>query len=442
MVLKMRQLCIFNPIFSQPMKHKNIRVIVVLALISIISIVLTQTYWFTKAFDLREKQFNHNVTIALQNTAEALIEYQKLPVPLDGLVTRVSDSYYVVSVNGEISTELLEVLLRCEFKKRNILTDFEYGIYNCHTKCMLYGNYISFGKKTPDTKSRRLSAWKDDRYYFAVYFPNKDSGLVNQMGVWIFISCVLLFVCFFFAYTTFVVLKQKRLSDIQKDFINNMTHEFKTPLATIQITSELLKKPGIHEDSGSVGHYTDIIQFEVAKLKDHVEQILRAAVFDKEKIRYDFTETNLHVCIEKAVKSAGLMIDSRQGTVKTTPGAVNPFIYADETHITNVIFNLVDNALKYVKTRPEILIRTENSGKWLVLTITDNGPGIRKECQRKIFDKFYRVPTGNLHDVKGFGLGLYYVKSMVKIHRGKITVKSRAGEGTTFTIQWPVIPKK
>ena len=424
------------------MKHKNLRIIVVLALISIISIVLTQTYWFKKAFDLREKQFNHNVTLALQNTGETLIEYQQLPIPFDGLVTQLSGNYYVVSVNGEISTDLLEVLLQLEFKKRNILVDFEYGIYNCHNKRMLYGNYISFKQPKQGIKRRELSVWKDDRYYFAVYFPNKNADLVNQMGVWIFISCVLLFVCFFFAYTTFVVLKQKRLSDIQKDFINNMTHEFKTPISTIQITSALLKKPGIFENTGAVENYTTIIQSEAAKLKDHVDRILQVALFDKEKINYHFTETNLHTCIENAIQSALFIIDSKHGTIKTSLNAANPVIYADETHITDVIFNLIDNALKYVKNPPAIEIQTENTRKTLIVTVIDHGTGIKKEYLPKIFDKFYRVPTGNLHNVKGFGLGLYYVKSMVKIHHGRIAVKSRIDEGTTFTIRLPIMKGK
>jgi two-component system, OmpR family, phosphate regulon sensor histidine kinase PhoR len=423
------------------MKHKSVRVVVLLALISIVGLVIAQTYWFKRAFDLKETQFNHNVTLALQSTAEALIEYEKLPIPLEGLVKQLSGNYYVVTVNGEISTELLEIYLKKEFEKRNILVDFEYGIYNCSTNKMLYGNYISFHNKLPEVKARELAVWKNDSYYFGVYFPNKTTDLVNQMGIWIFFSLVLLFVCFFFAYTTFVILKQKRLSDVQKDFINNMTHEFKTPISTIQITSDLLKKPGVNKDSERIAHYTSIIQQETQRLKGHVERVLQVAVFDRE-IKHDFETININDCITDAVKSADFTSEAKDGHIDVRLNALQTNIYADKTHITNVIFNLLDNALKYANEKPIIYITTENTQKHIEIIVSDNGIGIRKEDLRRIFDKFYRVPTGNLHNVKGFGLGLFYVYNMVKMHKGTISAESQIGKGTQFKIRLPLATKK
>ncbi len=420
------------------MKHKNVRIVVLLALISIIGIVIMQTYWFKKAFDLKETQFNHNVTLALQSTAEALIEYEKLPVPLEGLVKQLSGNYYVVSVNGEISTELLEFFLKKEFEKRNILTDFEYGIYNCSTNKMLYGNYISLQDKKPRKRTIELAVWRNDSYYFGVYFPNKATDLFNQMGVWIFFSCVLLFVCFFFAYTTFVILKQKRLSDIQKDFINNMTHEFKTPISTIQITNDLLRKPRINEDQQLIENYTSIIRQETHRLKDHVERVLQVAVFDKE-IKHQFEHVNIHNCIEEAVKSIHFTVEKNEGHINICLNAKNTSVLADKTHLTNIFINLLDNAVKYAKENLQIQIATENTPKYIEIKIRDNGIGIRKAELKKIFDKFYRVPTGNLHNVKGFGLGLYYVYHIVKLHKGKIQAKSQIGEGTEFIIRFPVV---
>ncbi|HEX2936496.1 MAG TPA: HAMP domain-containing sensor histidine kinase [Bacteroidales bacterium] len=423
------------------MRHKNIRIVVLLAIISIVGMIVMQTYWFKRAFDLKETQFNHSVILALQSTAESLIEYENRTVPLDGLVKQLSGNYYVVSLNGEICTEILEVLLRKEFEKRNILSDFEYGIYNCSTNKMLYGKYISIQNNSPKKKTVELPVWKNDSYYFGVYFPNKANDLINQMGVWIFFSCVLLFVCFFFAYTTFVILRQKRLSDIQKDFINNMTHEFKTPISTIQITSDLLKKPDVVNDPGHIERYVSIIQQEARRLKDHVERVLQAAVFDKE-IKYNFEPINIHECIGDAVRSTGFVAEKKGGHIQVQLNAKVQEVYADKSHLSNVFFNLLDNALKYAIDTPFVLITTENKPKSIVIKIADNGIGIRKEDLRRIFDKFYRVPTGDLHNVKGFGLGLYYVYHIIRIHKGKIEVKSEIGKGTLFTITLPLYLRK
>lgn len=423
------------------MKHKNVRIVVLLALISIVGIVAMQTYWFKRAFDLKETQFNHNVTLALQSTAESLIEYENLTVPLDGLVKQLSGNYYVVSVNGEICTEILEVLLKKEFEKRNILADFEYGIYNCSTNKMLYGKYISFQNNKPKQKTIELPVWKNDSYYFGVFFPNKTTDLANQMGVWIFFSSVLLFVCFFFAYTTFVILKQKRLSDIQKDFINNMTHEFKTPISTIQITSDLLKKSDVSSSQSQIEHYGSIIQQETKRLKEHVERVLQVAVFDK-AVKHSFEPSNINECIDDAVKSASFMAEKKGGHIQVLLNATDTIIYGDKTHLTNVFFNLLDNALKYTKQAPLIQVSTEKTPKNIVIKIADNGIGMRKEELRKIFDKFYRISTGDLHNVKGFGLGLYYVYHIIKLHKGRIEVKSEVEKGTEFTVLLPKYLRK
>jgi two-component system phosphate regulon sensor histidine kinase PhoR len=423
------------------MKNKNLRIVILLALLSIIGIIITQTYWFKRAFDLKEKQFNHNVTVALQNTAEELIAHTRMPIPLESLVTELSGNYYVVQLNAEISTEMLEFLLKKEFEKRNILVDFEYGIYNCESKKMVYGNYISFGTPKTGIKRKEFPVWKDESYYFAVYFPNKTGDLINQMGILLFISIVLLVVCLFFGYTILVILKQKRLSDIQKDFINNMTHEFKTPISTIQITTDLLKRQKVNQNPELIQNYTSIIHFEASRLKEHVDRVLQVAILDKEKIKYNFTETDLHQCITNAVKSVTIALEIKKGSIITKLNAQKSIIYADAAHITNVIFNLLDNAIKYTKTNPLIEVETENNEKYVAVKIRDNGIGIPKQNIRKIFDKFYRVPTGNIHDVKGFGLGLYYVSSMVKIHKGKIHVNSEVGKGSEFKVLLHLIKK-
>lgn len=420
------------------MNNKNLRIIILLAICSVIGIIIIQSYWFKKAFDLKEKQFNHNVTIALQNTGEALLNYQHLPVPLESMVYQASGNYYVVTLNGEIKTCLLEFLLKKELEKRNVLVDFEYGVYSCQTQRMIYGNYVSFGTHKVSDKHRQLPVWQNDKFYFGVYFPNKTSDLVYQMGIWLFFSSLLIVVCFFFSYSLVVILKQKRLSEVQKDFINNMTHEFKTPISTIQVTTELLKKPAVQQQQELLNNYLSIIQNETSRLKGHVERVLQAAVFDHEKVKLNLESTDIHECIGAAVNGLELLLAAKHGKMTTIFKASNSKVTGDKVHLTNVLYNLLDNAIKYAASAPLVMIMTENQNSSIVIKIKDNGIGINKEHIHKVFDKFYRVPTGNVHNVKGFGLGLYYVKTIVKGHKGSIRATSKLQEGTEFTIVLPI----
>jgi two-component system phosphate regulon sensor histidine kinase PhoR len=221
----------------------TLRIVIILAALSIAGITATQIYWVRKAFDLKENQFNRDVTTALTNVATKILEITKTPAAANNPVTQLTTNYFVVLVNGPIDNNLLEFLLLTEFEKRNIKADFEYGIYDCAEQCMQGGNHISPKNTASLVNFTELPAWKNDGYYFGVQFPMVEATLISQMGIWGFSSVVLLIVIFFFVYTLFVILKQRRrLSEIQKDFINNMTHEFKTPLSTIAISTSVLKR--------------------------------------------------------------------------------------------------------------------------------------------------------------------------------------------------------
>jgi two-component system phosphate regulon sensor histidine kinase PhoR len=270
-----------------------------------------------------------------------------------------------------------------------------------------------------------------------VQFPNREAQILNQMGIWTFSSVVLLLVIVFFAYTLFVILKQKRLSEIQKDFINNMTHEFKTPIATIAVSAEVLKSPDIVHQPERLFNYTTIIENENKRLKQHVERVLQMAKLDKEDFDLKKETINLHEVIQEVVEGMRISLQEKQGTLMLELNASKPEIQADRHHLTNVIYNLVDNAIKYCSNQPAIAIKTMSEGKGIVLEVQDNGIGIGSENQKRIFQKFYRVPTGNVHDVKGFGLGLHYVKQMVEAHRGKITLMSEIGKGCRFQVHLP-----
>jgi two-component system, OmpR family, phosphate regulon sensor histidine kinase PhoR len=414
----------------------TLRIVIILAAISIAGITATQIYWVRKAFDLRENQFNHDVTAALTSVATKILEISKTQSPANNPVTQLSSNYFVVLVNGPIDNNLLEFLILTEFEKRHITADFEYGVYDCIEQCMKGGNHVSPKMTSSQVNFTELPTWKNDGYYFGVQFPLVEATLISQMGIWGFSSIVLLIVIFFFVYTLFVILKQRRLSEIQKDFINNMTHEFKTPLSTITISTAVLKEPSIIHSPTRLLNYATIIENESQRLKQQVERVLQMARLEKEDIGLKKEELNLHELIEETVTNNSL---ASKATIQLQLEARHTKILADRLHLVNVLFNLIDNAIKYNNNTPLLQIRSSNINGNVLLEIKDNGIGIRPEDQRKIFHRFYRVPTGNVHDVKGFGLGLSYVKLIVEAHKGKITVSSEAGNGSCFSIVLPLI---
>ena len=420
------------------MKSSTIRFIVILGTLCILGITITQLYWVRRAFDLKEDEFERTVNAALFNVANQIFSINNTPSPAANPVKQVSTNYFIVLVNGDVDASLLEFLLRSEFEKRAIKADFEYGVYDCSSEKMKYGDYVSLTQKEKVT-SKKLPAWNHYAYYFGVQFPNREAHLINQLGIWSFSSVVLLVVIIFFTYTLFIILKQKRLSEIQKDFINNMTHEFKTPISTIALSAEVLKDPGIVQQPERLLNYTTIIEKENARLKQHVDRVLQMARLDKEDIGLKKEMVDVHHLISDAVRNNSHALQEKNGVVHMTLNAGQHQTEADKLHLTNVLNNLVDNAIKYCKTVPEIHIRTENINAGLQITVSDNGIGISPENQKRVFQKFYRVPTGNVHDVKGFGLGLSYVKTVVEAHKGNIRLESELGRGSTFRITLPTV---
>ena len=420
------------------MNRLTLRIVIALAALSILGITATQIYWVRKAFDLKANQFNADVNLALENVATRIYDINKTPMPANSLVDQESSNYFTVLVNGPIDSNLLGFLLKNEFDKRKITADYQFGVYDCSKQCMAGGNYISPTKNKIPVSLSELPSLEMDGYYFGVRFPQIEANLISQMGIWGFSSVVMLVVIFFFVYTLFVILKQRRLSEVQNDFINNMTHEFKTPLATIAISSEVLKDPSIAKNPERLLNYATIIENESQRLKQQVERVLQMAQTEKADVGLKKEQQDIHELIKEAVDNHKVALSSKRGEVRLALNATNSHILADKLHFTNVIGNLLDNAIKYCEKEPRISITTSNSGASIQIEISDNGIGISQENQKKIFARFYRVPTGNRHDVKGFGLGLNYVKLIVEAHKGKISVQSKPGNGSIFTIVVPM----
>jgi two-component system phosphate regulon sensor histidine kinase PhoR len=387
---------------------------------------------------MKEQEFKRAVSAALFNVANQIFEINKTPSPAVNPVKQLSTNYFVVQVNGEVDAGLLEFLLKSEFAKRNIAADFEYGIYDCSSEEMTYGDYVPFQPTGDKVTSKKLPTWSKHAYHFGVQFPSRQAHLINQMGIWSFSSAVLLLVILFFAYSLFVILKQKRLSEIQKDFINNMTHEFKTPISTIAVSTEVLKNPDIVHHPERLLNYTTIIEKENIRLKHQVERVLQMAKFDKEDIGLKKETVDVHQIIRDAIQNTTLSLQERMGVIRCDLSAERHVVSADRLHLTNVLYNLIDNAIKYCNVPPEILISTYSTEKGLSIAVKDNGLGIAPENHKKVFQKFYRIPTGNVHDVKGFGLGLHYVNSVISAHKGSIKLESLPGRGSVFKIILPL----
>lgn len=339
-----------------------------------------------------------------------------------------------------LNQTMLDTLLRTELANRGITIPFEYGVKS--NDKMLFTSYAANYDPTLLDKAYNVRLFPNDaqpqNQYLYVYFDDKDEFVMGNMWSVFGSSFLLILMVGGIFYTSMAtIMRQKKLSVIKNDFINNMTHEFKTPISTISLAIQVLKDKSIEKNEEKSDRYLGIIQNENRRLGTQVEKVLQMAQLDKGDVKLNFTEVNIHDIIEQVLANIGVQIEQKNGLVDLEIDAENAQVWADEVHLTNIIYNLLDNANKYSPEAPHITVKTANTAEGLSIKIQDNGIGMSKEQTSKIFDKFYRVPTGNVHDVKGFGLGLSYVKKMVDWHNGTINVVSKLNEGTTFEVILP-----
>lgn len=417
------------------MSRNTIRLVIILGVIAIAGIIAIQIYWVKKAFDLKDQQFRQTTMVSLRNVANQISKAYKLS-SIENPVSQYSSDYYVVNLRVPLQHSLLEHLLKEEFKKNNINTDFEYGIYDCETDKIVFGAHINSDFEVEEL-DHNINLPTTDKFlnYFGVKFPNQKSYLTSKLDFWIVSSIITMVVMAFFGYAMFIILKQKRLSEVQRDFINNMTHEFQTPISTIKIATDVLGQSKILDQPERLKKYVQIIKQENNRLKNQVEAVLATAKIGRGQIELDIKLQEVHEILAEVSDSVKAELEDN---FKLDLQATKTTINADRMHLMNVIRNLIDNAIKYSGKPPKIQIATRNDNQALVVVISDKGIGIPKESIPKIFNKFYRVPTGNLHNVKGFGLGLNYVKEIINLHKWKINVESEVGVGSAFEIVIPL----
>ncbi len=408
----------------------------ILGALATIGIMGIQTYWVLQTWDIKEKEFHQTVYIALQNVALELAQVNGSTLPYENLISQRSSNYYIVNINDEIDANLLDLYLRREFQSRALETSFDYGIYDCSSDAMVYGDYVTFGaaKKEEKDLERVLPKYEGLDYYFGVRFPEKKSFLLGTMWLIVFFSGLLFLAILFFIYSMFVILRQKRLSEMQKDFINNMTHEFKTPISTIGISADVFINDPEISKSERLSRYAQIIRDQNRRLNGQVEKVLQLARIERDNFRLNLERLDLHELLNNIIRNTEVNAARQNGVLTSNLLADETIIEADRTHLTNILYNLLDNALKYCREKPIIHIRTVEEDNRIVLSISDEGLGIPKEYHSKVFDKFYRVPTGNVHNVKGFGLGLFYIKNICDAHGWRIHLDSKVNEGTTIRI--------
>lgn len=424
------------------MKTRNIRWILVVATFAIVGLIFIQVGFIRKAFDLNEEQFKDKVSLALIAVAEQINKYGRDSTSSIGAVQQVSDDYFTVNVNDTVNHGYLENLLRHEFSKYDVEISYQYVIYDCFEDSIIWRGYSgdeAYNNTLFKFEKRALPSemLPQDSHKIGVYFPGKREYILSQMQIFIVSGLGIFVIICFFVYVLYIVLKQKKLSEIKNDFINNMTHEFKTPISTINLSADTLLKPGIEQKPERIARYAKIIKDEGMRLRNHVDKILEIAIFDAESPRFKKDLVDMHAIIAKETEIIRIKIEERNGTFRCELNAENPCIKGDSDHLGNIIFNLLGNAIKYTDCEPEIVIRTRNEKGNFIVSVSDNGIGIPDKEKKYIFKKFYRVSTGNVHNVKGFGLGLYYVNKIVRAHGGRIRVQSIVGKGSTFSLVFP-----
>ena len=473
------------------MGKRQIWAIIILMSTALIGIIIIQLSWIKSSVDRNEKTFDSSVYLVLGKVQEKLedkvgspdeaynffkknnkvdilpsidkdyqrmladlppYQQQKTLFELKSLESSINPSIYLESIDPKE----LDISIREAMSEQNIDTRFEYGVYSNELEDFIIVNgiylaVIGITENMSDAGAVSTETLYNSEYEIPLFaseftipgklqiaFPNKtgwlwSSVLPSLLSSIIFTGLIL----FCFGYTIYVILRQKQVSKMKTDFINNMTHEFKTPIATISLAADSISNPKISSNPEKVVRFSRIIKEENKRMLSQVEKVLQMALLDKKDFSLNLTTVDIHSIIETAAMHGNLQLQSKNGSVETDFQAIESKIEGDETHISNIIHNLLDNAIKYTPDHPQIVISTSNRNNGIEITVADNGIGMTKDAKKLIFDKFYRVHTGNLHDVKGFGLGLSYVKAIVTAHKGRIDVESELGKGSKFIIFIP-----
>ena len=408
--------------------------------LAMLSLIAIQFFWIRHAIRLQETRFSENVNHALSDVAEKVGQRETwIMVKKDDTETRVEINESDSSLSPISSKNLpIDSLIKFSLAEHGIASGFEATIIEETEEISESGNRKIF--------TRRIKSLDGtgENQKIKIAFTPAEGNLIRNMGLVLSTSgLIIVLIMIGFGLIVWSFFRQKKLSELKTDFINNMTHELKTPISTISLAAEALLDQQLGQNAKQTQHFAQIISLENKRLKDRVEQVLRMARLEKGGVELNKVELDLHTLIDEELSRIRERFADSVGKPFSGPGlklelkATKSKIIADPLHISGVISNILDNAINYSPEDPQISVCTRNEGKWLVFSVADKGKGISKDQLKRIFDLFYRVPTGNLHDVKGFGLGLNYANAMVIAHGGYISVKSQPGKGSLFEVFLP-----
>jgi two-component system, OmpR family, phosphate regulon sensor histidine kinase PhoR len=426
-------------------KKKFLLLIAIITTFSVIGIIVTQYVWVNRAIRLRTEQFDDMIQFKLSSVVNQIQDYQKVKalirVKADTISSELNKIKREIDSSGQMY-RMIDSLLTGELSCFEREKDFYYAITDTSLSKIIYCN-LSDNTDNIYSSEHKISLSNissNKNLVLSIYFPEQKNIIVRKMFLWVQLlsGFFLLIVIGCFMFIIYSIIRQKKISEMKNDFVNNMTHEFKTPISTISVASEMLMKPAVSEYPDKIQKYANIIYDENLRLRNQVEQVLQISILDKNELKLQPTDIDIHPIIENSVDIFNMIVRERGGEIVSSLHAMQSVIYADELHFINVITNMLDNAIKYTSNKPIIKISTFNKNNGITISVEDNGIGINSANQKHIFKKFFRVHTGNVHNVKGFGLGLFYVKSVMDAHHGTIDlVKSEPTRGSVFELYFP-----
>lgn len=418
-------------------RSKTLRLVIFTSTVLITIIVGIQLFWLQKVYLYEDKQFNINVSKSIRGLYDDMELVNDVSDNVQKVIENPKPDLYLLRIDCGPNLDSLWLNLKGEFTDFDVYTDCKAAIYNMQKNAFTAEEYIdlpdsyhSSGNETP------LTVLKRDYDYIMLFFPHRGQYIIKQMRFWIASSGLLLIVLIGLGASIFFLYQQKFLNETQKDFVNNFTHEFKTPLAVIRIAADVLQQPNIAERPDRMKNYSSIIAEQTAHLQAQVQRLLEIAYTDRSSMSIEKAPVDIHALLRQAVNDLHPLIEQKDVQMSTSFEAPDAVIMADKSYLLLALINLIENAIKYA-VKPVIRISTVESGSDMLIAIKDNGIGIAKQHQKKIFDRFYRIQEGELHTVKGFGLGLNFVKKVVDAHGGKIELESEPGKGSTFIVKLP-----
>jgi two-component system, OmpR family, phosphate regulon sensor histidine kinase PhoR len=418
-------------------RSKTLRLVILISTVLVTIIIAVQLFWLQKVYRYEEKEFNINISKSIRGLYDDMELVNDISDNAQKKIDNPKPDLYLLRIDCSPHLDSLWINLKAELIDFNVYTDCNAAIYNHEKNAFINEEYIDLPDAYQSAKEKiNIPLLQRDYSYIALYFPHRGQYILKQMYFWIASGGLLLLVLIAFGASIFYLYKQKFLNETQKDFINNFTHEFKTPLAVIKIAAGVLLQPNITDKPEKLKNYAAIIDEQTTHLQAQTQRLLEIAYTDSNALPIEKEKFDVNILLQKAIKDVYPLIEQKNAVIETSFATAAIMVTADKYYMLLTFINLIENAIKYSAT-PKIFIATSTEGNDCCIAIKDNGIGISTENQKKIFSRFFRVTEGDLHTAKGFGLGLNFVKKVIDAHGGKIEIKSQAGKGSTFIVKIP-----